>query len=96
MALKLIGHVVAILPEEAGSSAKGDWVRRTFVIEYGDEYPRKCAITATDEQRVAQVASLQVGQLVWCTVSISSREYEGRWFTDVRLVRFEGVQGGAI
>ena len=96
MALKLIGHVVAILPEEAGNSVRGEWVRRTFVIEYGDEYPRKCAITAVGDQRVAQVGSLQIGQLIWCTVSVSSREYEGRWFTEIRLVRFEGVQGGAI
>ena len=94
MALKLLGRVVAILPEEAGESAKGEWVRRTFVVEYGDEYPRKCALTATDEQRVAQVGNLQIGQLVWCTISVSSREYNGRWFTDVRLVRFDGVQGG--
>ena len=80
-------HVLQVLEEESGSGARGDWVRRSVIVEIGDEYPRKLCVTAYSQEKADVLARLILGQLVQMHVTFESREHEGRWFTDCRFVR---------
>lgn len=84
---KLTAHVLQVLPEECGSGTKGDWVRRSVIVEHGEEYPRKLCITAFSQEKADILGSLIVGALHQFMITFESREHEGRWFTDCKFVR---------
>lgn len=85
--MDITGRLIQILPETSGESQRGHWVRGGFVIETDDAYPRKVAFTLFGEDRLAMVKQLQLNNLVIVTFSPESREYNDRWYTDLRCVR---------
>ena len=82
--MELTGKLFQILPEVQGESQRGPWIRGGFVVETDSDVPRKVAFTAFGEERVNMVRQLQPGQLVQVTFNPESREYQGRWYTDLR------------
>lgn len=87
MELKVTGRVVEVLQEQSGESKNGTWRKREFVIETQDNYPKKiCMVQWGDEIDNAAVA---VGEQVTASIDIASREYNGRWYTDIKAWRIE-------
>lgn len=81
------GKVLALTDKVEGVSERGEWVRRSVIVEYGDEFPRKVCITANNAERVATLESLELGKYYAFGVVFDSREVGSVWFTDVRLIR---------
>lgn len=81
------GKVLALTDKIEGVSERGEWVRRSVIVEYGDEYPRKVCITANNDERVATLESLELGKYYAFGVVFVSREIDDVWFTDVRFIR---------
>ena len=88
MALELIGKLVKVLPVQSGTSARGAWSKQDFVIETQEQYPRKVCIGAWGE-RVNELASVKEGDLLKVSFNVESREFNERWYTDVRAWRIE-------
>jgi hypothetical protein len=86
--MEAIGKLIAILPEQSGQTERGPWVRGGFVIETEEQYPKKIAFTLFGE-RVAMIKSFTIGSVLRVQFSAESREYEGRWYTDLRCFRIE-------
>ena len=82
--MQVNGKFVQNLPKSEGESQRGHWVRGGFVIEVGDEYPRKVAFSLFGEDRVKMAEAISVGFPVQVTFSPESREYNGKWYTDLR------------
>lgn len=81
--LNISGIVLNILPLQSGTSKAGNqWQKQDFILETGGQYPRKVCICLFGDN-VAKFP-LQVGQSVTASVDIESREFNGRWYTDVR------------
>lgn len=91
--MDITGRLIKILPEQRGETARGPWVRGGFVIETEDTYPRQVAFTMFGEDRVATLASLTMNATVVVTFSPESREYNERWYTDLRCIRVVPVAG---
>jgi hypothetical protein len=70
------GSVIHILPEQTGAGKNGTWRKRDFVIETKDQYPKKICMT-------------QWGDEITAHIDIASREYNGRWYTDVKAWKIE-------
>ncbi|MBO4307095.1 MAG: DUF3127 domain-containing protein [Bacteroidales bacterium] len=85
--MDITGRLIKILPEVRGESARGPWVRGGFVIETEDAYPRQVAFTLFGEDRIAMVTGLPMNAQVVVTFSPESREYQERWYTDLRCIR---------
>lgn len=66
------------------------------MIETGDDYPRKVAFTAFGEERVAMVKNIPMGQLVQVTFTPESREFNERWYTDLRCTRVQPFVPGQM
>lgn len=84
MALTINATFVKSLPTQEGESQRGHWVRGGAVVEYGEEYPRKVAISLFGEDKVAQAAAIPVGTPVQVKFSPESREFNDKWYTDLR------------
>ena len=85
--MDITGRLIRILPEVRGESQRGPWVKGGFVIETDDTYPRQVAFTLFGEDRLAMVNGLALNAQVVVTFSPESREYNERWYTDLRCVR---------
>lgn len=91
--MDISGRLIKILPEVRGESQRGPWVRGGFVIETDDTYPRQIAFTLFGEDRIAMLNSLVMNAPVMVTFSPESREYQDRWYTDLRCVRVVPFSG---
>ena len=96
IAMEINGRLIKILPDVEGDSQRGHWVRGGFVIETGDEYPRKVAFTAFGEDRVAMVKNIPMGSMVQVTFQPESREFNDRWYTDLRCSRVQPFVPGQM
>jgi len=95
MALELEGKIISKLPVQSGTSARGAWQKQEFVIEYQEgNYPTQVCLNVWGEDRVKDLDRFAVGSAVKVSFNLSSREYNGRWYTDVRAWRIEN-QGTA-
>ncbi len=89
MALEINGKVSQILPMESGEGKNGIWKKQYFVIEYMDgQYPKKVCIQLWGD-KTDILKSLQPGTDVKVAFNVESREYNGKWYTDVKAWRVE-------
>lgn len=95
MALEITGRVIQLLPEQSGAGKNGTWVRRDFVIETTEQYPKKVCFSGWGD-KAAIVNSLQTGQNVKVSFNPESREFNGKWYTDLRAWKIDtGAQGSS-
>lgn len=94
--MEISGKLIKILQEVRGESQRGPWVRGGFVIETDGEYPRQVAFTTFGEDRLAMVKSLALNSPVVVNFNPESREYEGRWYTDLRCTRIQNYVPGQM
>lgn len=81
--MELQGKVIAETPERTGTSARGEWKAKDFVIETHEAYPHKMVFSVFGEERL-QRFNIQIGQEVIVSFDIDAREYNGRWFNSIR------------
>lgn len=95
--MEVSGKVIAITPIESGNSKAGRaWSKRFIVIETQEQYPRKIAFTVFGEDRIRQFESnAALNDMVRVSFDIDSREYNGRWYTDVSAWRLERADAAA-
>lgn len=94
--MEITGKLIQLLPDVSGESARGPWVRGGFVIETEGDYPRKVAFTAFGEERVAMAKSIPMGTLVQVTFNPESREFNDKWYTDLRASRVQPFVPGQM
>ncbi|WP_373493641.1 DUF3127 domain-containing protein [Aquiflexum sp.] len=85
--MELSGKIVQILPEQGGTSAKGNWRKRDYILELPGTYPKKVCLTVWGDQ--IDQFNMDMGDEVNASVDIESREYNGRWYTDVKAWKVE-------
>ncbi len=88
------GTVYEVLPAASGTSARGEWQRQEVVFEVMDgQYSRKVVVTFFNKE--AEVKSLVKGQSYTVSINLESREYNGRWYTNVNGWRVQPKQAAA-
>ena len=81
------GVVYKIMPPTSGTSARGEWKRQDVIFELPQEFSRKICVTFFNKE--SDVAMLREGMTCTVSVNIESREFNGRWYTDVRAWRIQ-------
>lgn len=90
MALEIEGRIARKLNVQTGTSARGTWAKQEFVVEYQEgNYPTQVCMNVWGEDKVKDLERYQVGDRVKIAFNLSSREYNGRWYTDIRAWRIE-------
>ena len=82
---QISGKVIAILPEISGENERGEWVRGGVVIETLEPPTVKMSFTTFGKKRTEQIQQLTLGEIVVVTYSPESREFMGKWYTELRL-----------
>ena len=92
MDLKIEGQVIDVLDEVSGESRNGPWRKQDFILETAGEYPRKVCVTQWGDD--IEAFGVGVGDRLTAHINLQSREYNGRWYTDVKAWKVE-KDGGA-
>ena len=88
--MEIIGKVVRLGNLTEGTSARGPWRKQELIIETEEQYPRTvCLICWTNQ--IDEIQKFAPGQTIKAQIEISSREFNGKWYTDVRVWRFDPV-----
>ena len=92
--MEITGKIIQALPEAGGTSKAGKaWRKREFVLETQETYPKKVCFNLFND-RIDQYP-LNPGDDVTVSFDLESREFNGRWYTDVRGYKVERVGAGA-
>ena len=83
--VEIKGKIIEILPERSGQSANGEWRKQEYILETGSNYSKKICFMAWGD-KIGEF-NLQQGENVEVSVDLESREYNGRWYTDVKAWR---------
>ncbi len=90
--MEIKGKIIFALPEQGGTSKAGNaWRKREYVLETQETYPKKVCFNLFGD-RIDQYP-MAVGEDVTVSFDLESREFNGRWYTDVRAYKVE--KGGA-
>ena len=86
--MEITGKIIVALPEQSGTSKSGNaWRKREYVLETQETYPKKVFFNFFGD-RVTQYP-LNVGDVVKISFDINSREFNGRWYTDISAWKSE-------
>ena len=86
--MELEGRIVRKLNVQSGTSARGAWSKQEFVLEYQEgNFPTQVCMNVWGDDKVKELDRYQVGDKVKVSFNLSSREFNGRWYTDVRAWR---------
>ena len=99
MALELEGRIARKFNVQTGTSARGAWSKQEFILEYQEgNFPTQVCLNVWGDEKVRELDKYQVGDKVKVAFNLSSREYNGRWYTDVRAWRIQrdAVEGAQM
>ena len=88
--MEIIGKVVRLGGLTEGTSARGPWRKQDLIIETDEQYPKTVCLTCWTNQ-IDEIQNMVPGQMIKAQIDISSREFNGKWYTDIRVWRFDPV-----
>jgi hypothetical protein len=89
--MEITGTVVSLLPLQTGQGKNGVWKKQEFIMETPGQFPKKVCLSLWGEK--VDENRLNVGEKITASINIESREYNGRWYTDVRAWKI--AKGGS-
>lgn len=88
--LELSGKIIRKLLPQSGQSARGPWFKQEFVIEFQDgNFPQQACFNVWGEDKVKELENFNLNDEVKVSFRPSSREFNGRWYTDLRAWKIE-------
>lgn len=91
--MEINGKVLEVLEKQTGKSAKGQWSKQFFIIETQEDYPKKICIASWNDK--IDLTNIKTGDEVKVFINIESREYNGKWYTDVKGWKLELLDSGS-
>ncbi len=90
--MELEGLIIMNLGRTSGTSKAGNaWKKDEYVLETSGTYPRKVKFTVFGDR--ADNIQLENGKKYVLNVEVESREFNGRWYTDVNCLSARPVDG---
>ena len=90
--MELTGTVIALLPEVTGQGKNGAWRKQEFILEIPSQYPKKVCIALWGDK--IDQANLQINDQVTASIDVESREYNSRWYTEVKAWKVDKAGSG--
>ena len=93
--MEITGKLLQLLPPQTGQGKNGTWKKQEFIIETGDTYPKKVCLAIWGDK--IDISKVSIGSMVTIHFDAESREYNGRWYTDLKAYALKAGEssGGA-
>lgn len=89
--MEIQGRLIQILPVQTGQGRNGEWKKQEFVLEMEGTYPKKVCISVWGDK--VNVSALTIGSMLNASIDIESREFNGKWYTNVTAWKVEEAKG---
>jgi len=83
--MEINGKIIQVLPEEKGEGRNGPWKKQNFILETQEQFPKKVCIAVWGDK--IDLKSYGSNENVNVGINIESREFNGKWYTDVKAWR---------
>ncbi len=80
--MEITGRIKQLLPEVTGEGKNGTWKKQEFILETQDQYPKSVCIAVWGDK--INMSNFSIDELITVSINIESREYNSRWYTDVK------------
>lgn len=93
--MEITGKIIQVLPEQRFNGKNGEIVKNAFVIEWQDSgYTQHLCLEVVGQDKWDKMKqSIAVGNTVLCKFSVSSREWNQKWFTSCSCFYCANVGG---
>ena len=85
--MQLTAKLSQLLPIPAGTGKNGDWKKQDIIVETDGQFPKKVCISIWGDK--INEGQLQIGNLLQIDFDIESREYNNKWYTDIKAWKIE-------
>lgn len=82
--MEIRGKIIQILPLQSGVGQQSgkEWKKQEYILETDGQYPKKICFNLWGD--AIDRSQIQLNEEVLVHVDIESREYNGRWYTDIK------------
>ena len=85
--MQITAKLILVQAMQTGQGKNGEWRKQDLIVETDGQYPKKICISLWGDKITD--ANLQVGQIYRYDIDIESREFSGRWYTDIKAWRVQ-------
>ena len=91
--MEISGKIIAVLPATGGISRTGnEWKKQEYVLETHEQFAKKVCFQLFGSDRIEQ-AAIKQGEELTVSFDIESREYNGKWFTNINAWKVDRAAG---
>ncbi len=80
--MNIKAKVLQLLPLQTGIGKNGEWRKQDIIVETDGEYPKKICVSVWGDK--INEKQLQIGDQLDIYFELESREFNSKWYTDVR------------
>lgn len=92
--MQLTVKLIQVLPLQTGQGRTGSaWKKQDIIVETDGQYPKKICISIWGDK--INESQLKMGNTLRIDFDVESREYNGRWYTDVKAWKVELAEAGS-
>ena len=85
--MQLSAKLIQILPLQSGTGKNGEWKKQDIIVETQEQYPKKICVSVWGDKIPSQPLIVGINLLI--DIDIESREYNDRWYTDVKAWKIQ-------
>jgi Domain of unknown function (DUF3127) len=85
--MQLTAKLVQLLPLQSGTGKNGQWKKQDIIVETEATYPKKICVSVWGDK--IDAGQLQPGNQLKIDFDVESREFNGRWYTDIKAWKIE-------
>jgi hypothetical protein len=85
--MQLTAKLIQLLPIQTGSGKNGEWKKQDIIVETDGQYPKKVCVSIWGDK--INESQLVIGNELKIDFDVESREYNSRWYTDVKAWKIE-------
>jgi hypothetical protein len=85
--MQVTAKLIQVLPLQTGSGKNGEWKKQDIIVETGDKFPKKICVSVWGDK--IDPKKLKPGNMLKIDFDVESREYNSRWYTDVKAWKIE-------
>ncbi len=85
--IQITARLIQLLPIQTGTGKNGQWKKQDIIVETDGQFPKKVCVSIWGEK--IDDGQLQIGNTLKIDFDIESREYNNRWYTDLKAIKIE-------
>lgn len=91
--MQVIAKLLQKLPLQTGQGKNGTWQKQDLIVETDGQYPKKICLSLWGD-KFSNIALTEQHTYKF-DIDLESREFSGRWFTDVKAWRIEAFDASS-